>query len=334
MRRRSSSSSTSKLRPCISLASIEDAAQRLRGVALRTPLLPVEALATDFPHGVWVKTENLQRVGAFKMRGAYNFVASMAPEARTKGLIAPSSGNHAQAVAYVAQHFGVPCTVVMPVTVSPVKQAGAERLGARVELVGTTTLERIARADAIAAETGGVVVPPFDDDTIMAGQATIGLEIFEDLPDVRTVVVPVGGGGLASGVAAAVKARNPNIRVACVEPAGVPKLSRALAAGEPVTLTTTSSIADGLLGVRLGDRNWDHLSQLADLVVGVEDGPIRCTMRYLIDRMKLVTEPSGAITLAAVLEKKIPADGPIAVVLSGGNIEWPGLQQHLREDAA
>ncbi len=200
--------------------------------------------------------------------------------------------------------------------------------------MGTTTLERIARADAIAAETGAVVVPPFDDDVIMAGQGTIGLEIVDDLPDVRTVVVPVGGGGLASGVAAAVKARNPNIRVVCVEPAGAPKLSRALAAGEPVTLTTTSSIADGLLGVRLGDRNWAHLSQLADLVVGVEDGPIRCTMRYLMDRLKLVTEPSGAITLAAVLEKKIPADGPIAVVLSGGNIEWPGLQQHLHEDAA
>ncbi|MCU0617679.1 MAG: threonine/serine dehydratase [Gemmatimonadaceae bacterium] len=311
--------------PLVDLPQFEAAAARLRGVALRTPLLPLDVPAGRFPHAVWLKAECLQRVGAFKVRGAFHYVASMDPEVRSRGLLAPSSGNHAQAVAWAARHFGVPCTVVMPTTVSPVKAAGSRRLGATVELVGTTTLERIARANELAALTGAVVVPPFDDDLIIAGQGTAGLEIVDDLPDVATVVVPVGGGGLASGVAAAVKARKPSVRVVCVEPAGAPKLSRALAAGGPVTLDGTHSLADGLLGVRLGDRNWDHLSALVDDVVQVGDGAIKCTMRYLLDRQKLAVEPSGAITLAAVLEDKVASDGPIVAVLSGGNIEWDGL---------
>lgn len=319
--------------PLVDLVSFEAAAVRLRGVALRTPLLPADAPDDRFPHGIWLKAECLQRVGAFKVRGAFNFVASLSAERRSRGLLAPSSGNHAQAVAWAARYFGVPCTVVMPTTVSPAKAAGARRLGATVELVGTTTIERIARADALAAETGAIVVPPFDDDLIIAGQGTTGLEIMDELPNVTTVVVPVGGGGLASGVAAAVKARNPLVRVVCVEPEGAPKLSRALASGGPVTLDQTASLADGLLGVRLGDRNWDHLSVLADDVVQVGDGAIRCTMRLLLDRHKLVVEPSGAITYAAVLEGKIPVDGPIAVVLSGGNIEWEGLAAHVADDA-
>lgn len=319
--------------PLVDLPRFEAAAAQLRGIAVRTPLLPLDVPAGRFAHPVWLKAENLQRVGAFKVRGAYHFVASLPAEVRARGLLAPSSGNHAQAVAWAARHFGVPCTVVMPTTVSPAKAAGARRLGAAVELVGTTTLERIARADALAAATGAVVVPPFDDDRIIAGQGTAGLEIVDDLPDVATVVVPVGGGGLASGVAAAVKARRPSVRVVCVEPAGAPKLSRALAAGGPVTLEATQSLADGLLGVRLGARNWDHLSALTDDVVQVGDGAIRCTMRFLLDRQKLVVEPSGAITLAAVLEDKVPSDGPIAVVLSGGNIEWDGLVPLVTDDA-
>lgn len=319
--------------PLINLAALHDAAHRLRGVSVRTPLLPVDALTERFPQGVWVKAECLQRIGAFKVRGAFNYMATMDADVRARGVIAPSSGNHAQAVAYAARHFGVPCTVVMPTTVSTAKQAGCERLGATVELVGTTTIARIARAEELASETGATVVPPFDDDTIIAGQGTVGLEIVDDLPDVATVVVPVGGGGLSSGVAAAIKLLRPNARIVCVEPAGAPKLSRAIANGGPVTLDHTSSIADGLLGVRLGDRNWDHLSVLADSVVSVEDGPIRCTMRFLVDRLKLVTEPSGAITLAAVMEGKVAADGPIVAVISGGNIEWPGLMAQVSDEA-
>lgn len=319
--------------PLVGLPQLEAAAQRLRGVALRTPLLPVDALRERFPHGVWVKAECLQRVGAFKVRGAFNYVSNMDPDRRARGVIAPSSGNHAQAVAYAALHFGVPCTVVMPTTVSPAKQAGCARLGARVELVGTTTIERIARAEEIARETGATVVPPFDDDLIIAGQGTAGLEIIDELPETATVVVPVGGGGLASGVAAAIKARKPDARIVCVEPSGARKLSRAIANGGPITLDKTSGIPDGLLGIRLGDRNWDHLSVLADSVVQVDDGPIRCAMRFLLDRMKLVTEPSGAITLTAVMEGKVPSDGPIVALLSGGNIEWDGLLEHVSDSA-
>lgn len=319
--------------PLVGLLQIEAAAQRLRGVALRTPLLPVDALREKFPHGVWVKAECLQRVGAFKVRGAFNYVSHMDPTVRARGVIAPSSGNHAQAVAYAALHFGVPCTVVMPTTVSSAKQAGCARFGARVELVGTTTIERIARANEIARETGATVVPPFDDDLIIAGQGTAGLEIIDELPETATVVVPVGGGGLASGVAAAIKARKPDARIVCVEPSGARKLSRAIENGGPITLEHTSGIPDGLLGIRLGDRNWDHLSVLADSVVQVDDGPIRCAMRFLLDRMKLVTEPSGAITLTAVMEGKVPSDGPIVALISGGNIEWSGLLEHVSDDA-
>lgn len=319
--------------PLVPLSEIEAAARRLQGVAVRTPLLKVEALSERFPQGVWVKAECLQQIGAFKVRGAFNYVSTMPAELRERGLLAPSSGNHAQAVAFAARHFGVPCTVVMPTTVAPAKRAGCERLGAAVELAGTTTIERIARADELARETGAVVVPPFDDNTIIAGQGTVGLEIMDELPDVATVVVPVGGGGLASGVAAAVKARNPGARIVCVEPSGAPKLSLAVASGGPVTLDASESLADGLLGVRLGDRNWAHLAQLSDAVVGIDDHAIRRTMRLLLNRMKLVVEPSGAITLAAVLEGMVEATGPIVAVLSGGNIEWDGLQEVLSEPA-
>jgi threonine dehydratase len=317
----------------VSPDQLRRAARTLAGVAVRTPLLPFEPLADRVTGGVWLKAEMLQRTGAFKARGAYCYVASLEPAVRARGLLAPSSGNHGQAVAWAARQFGVPATVVMPETVTPAKRRGAERWGATVELCGTTTLERIARAEAIAAETGAIVVPPFDDDRIIAGQGTAGLEIVEDLPDVRTVVVPVGGGGLASGVAAAVKAHDPSIRVILVEPAAVPKYSAAVAAGGPVTLPAApAALPDGLLGVRLGDRNWDHLSVLADDVLAVDDGSVRCAMRFLLDRAKLVAEPSGAIAFAAVLEERVPADGPIAVVLSGGNIEWDGLLPLLADE--
>ena len=309
----------------IGLAELEAAARLLDGVAVRTPLLPVDSLQDRFPDGVFVKPEMLQRTGAFKFRGAYTFLSNLPAADRARGVIAPSSGNHAQAVAYAARMYGVPCTVVMPTTVTAAKRAGAERLGATVVLAGITTIERIARADEIASETGAVVVPPYDHEWIIAGQGTLGLEIAEDLPNVGTVIVPVGGGGLSSGVASAIKLRCPEARVVGVEPAGAPKLSKARLAGGPVTLESTSGIPDGLLGVRLGARNYAHLDRYCDDVVQVGDEDIRDAMRFLIDRMKLVAEPSGAITLAALLAGLVVPSGPVALVLSGGNIEWPGL---------
>ena len=309
----------------VTLDDLRAAARVLDGIAVRTPLLPVDALRARFPDGVWVKPEMLQRTGAFKFRGAYMYLSSLTPGERARGVIAPSSGNHAQAVAYAARMFGVPATAVMPTTVSPAKRAGVERYGGKVVLAGTTTPERLAAAATIAEETGGIVVPPYDSPIIIAGQGTLALEIAEDLPDIGTIVVQVGGGGLSSGVASALKLLKPGIRVVAVEPAGTPKLSRAREAGEPVTLRQTPGLPDGLLGVRIGDANYRHLSQYVDDVVQVPDAPIRTAMRFLLDRMKLVAEPSGAITLAALMEGLVKPVGPTVLVLSGGNIEWPGL---------
>ncbi|MEP6764640.1 MAG: threonine/serine dehydratase [Gemmatimonadaceae bacterium] len=316
------------------LVTLDDlrAAQRvLKGVAVRTPLLPVDALRERFPDGIWVKPEMLQRTGSFKFRGAYNFLSSLDPAIRAKGVIAPSSGNHAQAVAYAARMFGVQATAVMPTNVSPAKRAGVERFGGKVVLAGTTTPERLAAGDAIAAETGALVVPPYDSPVIIAGQGTLAMEIAEDLPDIGTIVVQVGGGGLSSGVASALKLQKPNVRVVVVEPIGTPKLSRARAAGGPVTLEQHNSLPDGLLGVRIGNLNYAHLSTYADDVIGIEDQPIREAMRFLLDRMKLVAEPSAAITLAALMTGRVKPVGPTALVLSGGNIEWPGLMELIAD---
>jgi threonine dehydratase len=316
----------------VTLDAIRAAARLLAGVAIRTPLLPADALATSLGVPVWVKPEMLQRGGAFKLRGAYAYLAQMDPAARAKGVIAPSSGNHAQAVALAARLFGVTATVVMPTTVSDAKRGGAERLGAEVVLAGTTTQHRMERAEELARERGQTIVPPYDDPAIVAGQGTVGLEIVEDCPQLAMVLVPVGGGGLSAGVAAAVKLLRPDVRVVGVEPAGAPKLTRAREAGAPVTLDRTSSIADGLMAVRIGDVPFVHHQQYLDEVVTVDDAAIRRAMRHVIDRLKLVVEPSGAITVAALLEQAVRPDGGVVAVLSGGNIEWPGLKPHLSDE--
>lgn len=312
--------------PLVSLDAIRDAAARIRGVAVRTPLLRAEWIAGG---DVWLKPEMLQRGGAFKFRGAYTFLSSLSPEERARGVIAPSSGNHAQAVALAARLFGVPATVVMPTTVTAPKRAGAERLGARIVLAGTTTKDRMDRALEFVAEEGLTLVPPFDDATIIAGQGTVGVEIVEDLPDVETVVVPVGGGGLSAGVATAVKRLKPSARVVGVEPSGAPKLTAARRAGHPVTLAQTHSIADGLMSIRIGTIPFAHHEAFLDDVVTVDDSAIRDAVRHLLDRSKLVAEPSGAITVAGLLTGAVRAAGPTVVVLSGGNVEWPGLLELL-----
>jgi threonine dehydratase len=306
----------------ISAADVEAAARILDGVVVRTPLLPAIFLGED----VWLKPEMLQRGGAFKLRGAYNFLSRLDPEVRKRGVVAPSSGNHAQAVALAAKLLGAPAIVVMPTTVTAAKRAGAERLGARVELAGTTTADRMERALEIVRTEGSTLVPPYDDPLIIAGQGTVGLEIVQDLPAVATVLVPVGGGGLSAGVAAAIKLHRPKVRVIGVEPAGAPKLSRAREAGAPVRLDKTSSIADGLLAVEIGHLTFAHHQRYIDDVVLVDDAAMRRAMRALLDRAKLVAEPSGAIAVAAMMEGAVPRhEGPTVLVLSGGNIEWEGL---------
>ena len=309
----------------ISLADLTAAAARIAPVAVRTPLLPFDAASERLGAEIWLKPEMLQRGGAFKFRGAYNFLAQLSPDERARGVIAPSSGNHAQAVALAARLFGCKAVVVMPTTVTPAKRGGAERLGARIELAGTTTQHRMDRATELMHAEGLTMVPPYDHAWIIAGQGTAGLEIADDMHDVGTVLVPVGGGGLSAGVATAIKLRCPGARVIGVEPASAPKLSRARLAGKPVRLEATSGLADGLLAVEIGGLAFAHHERYIDEVVQVGDAALRCAMRLLLDRMKLVAEPSGAITVAALMEGLVVPTGRTVALLSGGNIEWNGL---------
>ena len=313
----------------VTLGDLEAAARVLAPVAVRTPLLPADVVSDQVGGPVWIKPEMLQRGGAFKFRGAYNFLSRMDADVRKRGVIAPSSGNHAQAVALAAKLYGIPATVVMPTTVTPAKRGGAERLGARVVLAGTTTADRLARAEELVEEEGLTLVPPYDHPLIIAGQGTVGLEIATDLPNVDAVLVPVGGGGFSAGVASAIKMRLPKARVIGVEPTGSPKLSRARAAGKPVRLERSTGIADGLLAVEIGHLTFAHHQRYLDDVVLVDDDALRRAMRLLLDRLKLVVEPSGAITVAALLEGKFRPSGPTVAVLSGGNIEWDGLRELL-----
>lgn len=276
---------------------------------------------------MWLKPEMLQRSGTFKFRGAYTFISRLDPAARERGVIAPSSGNHAQGVAMAAKVFGIPATVVMPTTATAAKRDGAERLGARVILHGTTSPERTARAQELAAAEGLTMVHPYDDPAVIAGQGTIGLEILEDLPDVQTVLVQVGGGGLLAGIATAIKSLRPGARVVAVEPAGTPKLSRAHEAGKPVALAFQQGLADGLLVSEIGKLPFAHHESYVDEIVTIPDVALVPAMRHLLDRMKLVAEPSGAITAAALMTGAIKPSGPIVAVLSGGNIEWAGVRQ-------
>jgi threonine dehydratase len=309
----------------VTLRDLEAAAGVLAPVAVRTPLLPADVISDVVGTPVWIKPEMLQRGGAFKFRGAYNFLANMDPEVRKRGVIAPSSGNHAQAVALAAKLFGVPATVVMPTTVTPAKRGGAERLGARVVLAGTTTFDRLQKAEELVANEGSTLVPPYDHNLIIAGQGTVGLEIANDAPHIENVLVPVGGGGFSAGVASAIKLKLPNAKVIGVEPTTSPKLSQARAAGKPVRIPSSGGLADGLLAVEIGHVTFAHHQKYLDDVVTVDDD----ALRLLLDRMKLVVEPSGAITVAALLEKRFVPRGPTVAVLSGGNIEWDGLRAIL-----
>lgn len=314
----------------VTLEAIRAAADRIRAAAVRTPLLRV-ALPGSVQGGeregaVWLKCESLQPVGAFKIRGAFHFVASLGPETRRAGVVTYSSGNHARAVAWTARRFGIPATVVMPIDAPSIKREAVEVLGARVELCGTTTTERRARAEELLAEVGGTMVPPFDDAAIIAGQGTVGLEIVEQLgADSRrpsVVIVPVGGGGLISGVAAAVRGLVPSARVVGVEPEGAPKMSRSLREGRPVTLEQVETIADGLKPVRPGALTFAHCRSLTDGVATVTDAAIRKAVLWLL-RQRLVVEPSGAAGIAALLGGRVtPAEeGETVVVISGGNLD-------------
>lgn len=309
----------------VTIDEIRTAAEGLRGVAVRTPLLRDDIVSGTAGVPVWLKPEVLQRSGTFKFRGAYTFLSRLEPAVRARGVIAPSSGNHAQGVAMAARVFGVPATVVMPETATDAKRTGAERLGAKVILHGTTSHERTELAHRIADRDGLTIVHPYNDNAVIAGQGTVGTEIVEDLAEVEAVLVQVGGGGLLAGIAVAIKALSPATRVIGIEPERTPKLSKAREAGKPVKLEHQQGLADGLLVAEIGEIPFHHHQAYVDEVVTVADADIVRAMRHLLDRAKLVVEPSGAITVAALMTGAVRPAGPTVAVLSGGNIEWSAL---------
>jgi threonine dehydratase len=304
----------------VSLAAIRSAAARIAGLAHRTPALDVSELAG---RPLVLKCEPLQPGGAFKIRGAANMLLRLDPAARSRGVITYSSGNHGQAVALAAARLGGKAVVVMPTTAPAIKIAGVTRWRAEVIMEGTTSVERRKRAEAEAAARGLTMVPPFDHEWIIEGQGTCGLEIVDQVPDAGVVVVPIGGGGLASGVAAAIKHARPDITVVGVEPSGAAKMTASLAAGHPVSLERTQSIADGLMPVRPGDLTFAHVKAFVDEVVTVDDDQIANAAIWLFYEAKQVVEPSGAASVAAVLAgASLLADRSrkIVAILSGGNV--------------
>lgn len=313
--------------PTITLDDIHGAAARVSRIARVTPLLDISAQAG---HTLLLKCENLQPGGAFKIRGAYNMVAQLSDEQRRRGVVTFSSGNHGQAMALAARELGAPAVVVMPTTAPKVKIEGVKGFGAEVIFAGTTSTERRERAEAEAIARGLTIVPPFDHPWIVAGQGTAGLEILDQRPDVATVIVPIGGGGLAAGVAAAIKLSRPDVRVVGVEPAGAAKMKTSLDAGRPVTLDRTDSVADGLLPVRPGDLTFSLVRQFVDSVVTVDDRQIIDAVLWLDSSAHIVVEPSGAASVAAALAGA-GAPGPTVAIISGGNIDPERLEEFRRE---
>ena len=313
---------TVPLLPLVTLDDIRAAADRIRPVVRLTPLVDATAAAG---RPLLLKCENLQAGGAFKLRGAYNMMAQLSADQRARGVITYSSGNHGQALALAARRLGVSAVVVMPTTAPALKVRGTRAYGAEVILEGTTSLDRRARAEAEAEARGLTIVPSFDHAHIVAGQGTIGLEVLAQQPDAAAVIVPIGGGGLAAGVAAAVKRMNPKVKVLGVEPAGAAAMKASLEAGHPVTLPATTSIADGLLPLRPGDLTFEHVRRFVDAVVTVEEASIAEAVFWIFENAKVVAEPSGAVTTAAVLggalDAAVRVDGPIVAVVSGGNID-------------
>jgi threonine dehydratase len=321
--------------PLVTLAEIEAAAERIRGFAARTPLIDVAApgaVASGVSRPiVSLKCENLQPMGAFKIRGAANMLVRLGDEAR-RGVITYSSGNHGQAVALAAQILGIRAVIVMPETATRVKVEGARGYGADVLFAGRTSLDRQQRAEQLAAERGLTIVPPFDHPWIVEGQGTVALEILEQKPDVTAVYVPLGGGGLAAGVAAAIKQKRPDVRVIGVEPAGAPKMSSSLAAGRPVTLDKTASIADGLLALRPGDLTFAHVHAFVDEIVQVSEQTIVEGVRWLFRQARLVAEPSGSVTSAAILKAGARVRPGAVAIVSGGNVSVEDYVGYLRSD--
>ncbi|HWW63109.1 MAG TPA: threonine/serine dehydratase [Thermoanaerobaculia bacterium] len=306
----------------VDLDAVLSAAARLRPWIHKTPLLASRSLSELLGVEVRLKCENLQRAGSFKIRGAMNALLQLDPAERHRGVVAFSSGNHAQGVALAAKLLGIPATIVMPENSVQTKVDATRGYGAEVVQANVTSATRDTVAREIAAKTGAAVIPPFDDDRVIAGQGTVGLEIVEEWPDVATIIAPVGGGGLISGIAIAATSVKSSIDVYGVEPAAGNDGEQSFRRGEIVTIDPPNTIADGARTLAIGERNFAVIREKVRDVVSVDDDVLLDTLKIAMYRTKLVIEPTGALGLAALRAGKIRATGPVAVVISGGNLDF------------
>jgi threonine dehydratase len=326
--------------PLVTIEQIRAAAARIAPIAVKTPLVRAQ-----FPglsgHGqtreIYLKAESLQPIGAFKIRGAANKILQLTPEEVSRGVITYSSGNHGQATAYVAREVGAKAVIVMPSNAPAIKRAATISFGAEIVDVGLASSERLAKSDELVRKHGYVVIPPYDDEQIIAGQGTCGLEIVESLPSVDLVLVPVSGGGLLSGIAAAVKRLSPQTKVYGVEPELAGDTAESFRTGSIVTWAaelTSRTLADGLRTQSVGERNFAHIQAFVDGIVTVTEPEIRAAMRAIVAATRLVPEPSGAVAAAALLfhADKLPAYKTAVAVVSGGNVDPALLAQMLTEN--
>ncbi len=319
----------------ITLEELRAAQQRLRGVAVRTPLIRMET--PGLKDRLWIKAEGLQPIGSFKLRGAYNNIALLSDAERARGVITYSSGNHGQGVAFAARAMGAKAVVVMPASAPEIKRKATAQLGAELVFVGPSSSERRAKAEELAAAFGYVVIPPYDDRAIIAGQGTCALEILEDMPELELLLVPVGGGGLLSGASAAVKLMRPEVKVIGVEPEVADDAARSFKAGKVISCSAEqagNTSADGLRTQSVGVLNFAHLQAYVDDIVTVSEAQIREAMRRTISATRLVPEPSGVVSVAAALFRSgdLPVSRTTVAVMSGGNVE-PEVLLSVLQDA-
>ncbi len=318
----------------VTLDDIRQAQARLQGIAVRTQLIEFPLAASD-GRRLFLKPENLQPIGAFKLRGAYNKIAALTDAERKRGVITYSSGNHAQGVAYAARALGAKAVIVMPDNAPAIKRDATAALGAEIVTVGPGSLERQEKAEALSAENGYVIVPPYNDEYIIAGQGTMGLEILEDLPNVETILAPIGGGGMLSGVATAIKLSKPSVKMIGVEPELAGDAQASLRKGEIVHFPAdqvSQTAADGLRTQSIGPINFEHIKKYVDDIVTVTEDEIRQAMQLLAKNLKTTAEPSGAVATAAFLfhRDELPDTKINVAVISGGNID-PALLVEIRK---
>ncbi|WP_077328584.1 threonine/serine dehydratase [Virgibacillus siamensis] len=312
----------------IGLKQIYQARETISDIVKQTPIMTSETLSINTGNKVFLKGEHLQKTGSFKIRGATNKVKDVAQQ-NPKSIVAASSGNHGQAVAYIANKLGIPSTIVVPEDAASNKQKAIQAYNGNLEFCGVTSAERIERAKEICEGGDGIYIPPYDDPLIMAGQGTIGMEILEQVDNIDEVYVPVGGGGLISGVLTAIKEMKPSIRVIGVEPALANDTYLSLQSGERVTIDATSTIADGLRTTIPGELTFPAVQRYVDDLQLVEEDAIRKAFDFILTRMKQVIEPSAAVSVAAALAR--PAEGKrIVVLVSGGNMDGKVIHSLLK----